>query len=683
MHNDIREKYLRFFAQKHRHVIVPSAPLVPENDPTTLFTGSGMQPIIPYLLGVPHPLGTRITDSQKCFRSQDIEEVGDNRHTTFFEMLGNWSFGDYFKQEQISWMWQFLTEELQLDQKHLYFTCFRGNEALGIPKDTESAGKWQELFRSVGIVVTIGEDPEKDGMREGERIFYYSEKKNWWSRAGVPANMPEGEPGGPDTEMFWDFGVERGLHEQSIWKDEPCHVNCDCGRFMEIGNNVFMEYKKTATGFEKLAQKNVDFGGGLERLAAAVANDPDVFKVDVFGDAIEAIEQISGLAYDSQLTAQKKTGNVTVGKPDVIQNEQKEWIGLLPENKRYAFRVILDHVRAAVFLIADGVVPSNKDQGYFVRRLIRRTIRYGSVLGIDDFFVAQVAETFIPIYQNQYPNLLVDQEKILSTLSEEEKKFRQTLLHGLHRMEKFLSNPEGNYVLRQVGNEVQKADLYPNDDTADMLFDLYQTYGFPLELVFEELKKRGIGIDEEKLRAKFNDRLVKHQDLSRTASVGKFKGGLADHSAKVTAFHTATHLMLAALRKELGEGVHQAGSNITEERTRFDFTYPEKVSREILDRVEAFVNQAIAAHATVTTTVMDKVAARSAGVEGSFWEKYPEKVMVYQVEGADGTVYSRELCGGPHVATTEDIASFGHFKIIKEEASSAGVRRVKGIFEKK
>lgn len=621
--NDIRQKYLEFF-QRQGHVIVPSAPLVPENDPSTLFTGSGMQPIVPYLLGEPHPLGKRITDSQKCFRSQDIEEVGDNRHTTFFEMLGNWSFGDYFKQEQIAFMWEFLTKEIGLDPKNLYFTCFRGNENLAIPKDTESAEKWQSLFQTVGIEAKIGENPEQDGMREGERIFYYSEKKNWWSRAGVPGNMPEGEPGGPDTEMFWDFGMALGLHEQSAWKDEPCHVNCDCGRFMEIGNNVFMEYKKTATGFEKLAQQNVDFGGGLERIDAALRNNPDVFLIPLFDIPRTALEKLTGKSYGSD-----------------------------PQTT-YAMRVVLDHVRAAVFLIGDGVFPSNKDQGYFVRRLIRRAIRYSDTLGVSASFVASLAADFIAAYAEAYPLLTEKKVQIIEELTKEEGKFRATLSKGLKELERRTTN---------------------GALTGKDAFDLFATYGFPLEMTQELAREQGVTIDE----AAFREEFKKHQDLSRTASAGKFKGGLADHSAKVTAYHTATHLMLAALRKELGDGVHQAGSNITEERTRFDFTYPEKVSREVLDRIESYVNAAITAQATVGTTVMDKEAAKAAGVEGSFWEKYPEKVTVYQVTAPDGTVYSQELCGGPHVKTTADIAAFGKFKIIKEEASSAGVRRIKAV----
>ncbi|MBP5993773.1 MAG: alanine--tRNA ligase [Candidatus Moranbacteria bacterium] len=619
----LRQRYLEFF-RSQRHAIVPSAPLRPENDPTTLFTGSGMQPMLPYLLGEPHPLGRRIADSQKCFRSQDIEEVGDNRHTTFFEMLGNWSLGDYFKEEQIRFMFAFLTEEIGLDPRRLYFTCFRGNDALGIPKDTESAELWQTLFQDRGLEAVIADFPERDGM-QGGRIFYYDEKKNWWSRAGIPSHMPVGEPGGPDTEMFWDFDPENqfSLHAQSLWKDEPCHVNCDCGRFMEIGNNVFMEYQKTDTGFVKLAQQNVDFGGGLERIAAASLDNPDVFRIDLFDRARQAVEAVSGKAYGEN--------------PD----------------DTYAYRVILDHIRAAVFLIGDGIVPSNKDQGYFVRRLIRRAVRFAGHLGIRNDFIAEVGQAFIDTYADDYVSLVEKQSFIRDELAKEEVKFRKTLETGLKEFKKL------------SGEAISGVDA----------FMLFSSYGFPVELTEELAREARKSIDLEG----FRQELEKHQDLSRTASAGKFKGGLADHSDKVTAFHTATHLLLAGLRQELGGDIHQAGSNITDERTRFDFTYPEKVSREVLDRVEMYVNAAINAPASVTTVIMDKEEARAAGVEGSFWEKYPDKVTVYQVEGADGTTYSRELCGGPHVKTTTEIAAFGRFKIQKEEACSAGIRRIKAI----
>lgn len=487
----LRQRYLEFFRSRE-HAIVPSAPLRPENDPTTLFTGSGMQPMLPYLLGEPHPLGRRIADSQKCFRTQDIEEVGDNRHTTFFEMLGNWSLGDYFKQEQIRFMFAFLTEEVGLDPRRLYFTCFRGNDALGISRDTESAELWQTLFKDIGIEAPVVDFSERDGM-QGGRIFYYDERKNWWSRAGIPDNMPIGEPGGPDTEMFWDFDPENrlSLHEQSPWKDEPCHVNCDCGRFMEIGNNVFMEYQKTDAGFVKLAQQNVDFGGGLERIAAAALDNPDIFRIDLFDRARQVAQAASGKAY-----------------------------GENPEDT-YAYRVVLDHIRAAVFLIGDGIVPSNKDQGYFVRRLIRRAVRFAGHLGIDSDFAARMGQAFIDTYASDYPSLAEKQSVILDELSKEEAKFRKTLETGLKEFKKL------------SGNAISGPEA----------FMLFSSYGFPVELTEELAREAGKSIDLDG----FRQELEKHQDLSRTASAGKFKGGLADHSEKVTAFHTAIHLMLAGL----------------------------------------------------------------------------------------------------------------------------------------
>ncbi len=621
--DELRKKYLDFFASKG-HVVVPSARLVPDNDPSTLFTGSGMQPMVPYLLGEPHPSGTRVSDSQKCFRSQDIEEVGDNRHTTFFEMLGNWSFGDYFKQEQIKWMWEFLTAEVGLDPNRLYFTCFRGNEDIGIPKDTESAFAWQKLFSDAGIESSIGESPEVDGMRAGEHIFYYPDKKNWWSRSGVPANMPIGEPGGPDTEMFWDFGIQHGLHEQSAWKDEPCHVNCDCGRFVEIGNNVFMEYVKTETGFEQLPKPNVDFGGGLERMAVAALDVPDVFVSSLFTRTRASIEALSGKTYGED------------------------------EGDAYAFRVVMDHIRAATFLVGDGVTPSNTDQGYVLRRLLRRAVRFADMLGVPEGKFSELSLSVIGTYGDAYPDLIETRDRIVSEVEKEERKFRETLSRGMKEFEK-----------KMLTGVVSGGDA----------FELFSTYGFPLEMTQELAAERGLSVDADA----FKDEFRKHQNLSRTSSAGKFKGGLADHSEQVTALHTATHLMLAGLRKYLGDQVHQAGSNITEERLRFDFTYPEKVSRETLDLVEEFVNDAIGCKCEVSMEQISKEEAKTRGVEGSFWEKYPETVNVYTVRKNDGSIISQELCGGPHVPNTSAIK--GKFRIAKEEASSAGVRRIKAVLE--
>ncbi len=629
--NQLRQKYLDFFRLKE-HAIVASASLLPENDTTTLFTGSGMQPMIPFLLGEKHPLGTRIVDSQKSFRAQDIDEVGDNRHTTFFEMLGNWSLGDYFKQEQIPWMWEFLTKVVGLDPNRLYFTCFRGNEALGIPKDTESAELWQKLFKEVGIDATITDFPERDGMQNGI-IFYYDEKKNWWSRSGVPAKMPVGEPGGPDTEMFWDFGIELGLHEKSLWFDKPCHVNCDCGRFMEIGNNVFMEYRKTEKGFEKLKQRNVDFGGGLERMMAAKIDNQDVFLIDLFEPMRETLQALSGKKYGADHT------------------------------ETYAFRVVLDHLRAATFLIADGAPPSNKDQGYFTRRLIRRSVRFAQKLGITENFCVRAAEQVIEMYHEAYPDLVTKKASIILEMNKEEEKFRRTLATGLKMFEMMLQSVEDSVAI-----------------SADEAFDLYQSYGFPIEITEELAREKNVGVD----MAGFQAKLKAHQDLSRAGAEKKFKGGLADHSDTSVKYHTATHLLHAALRKILGEHAEQRGSNITPERLRFDFAHPTKMTPEEIKATEDLVNAAIERDYQVSWQELPLAEAKRLGAIGLFEEKYGEKVKVYTVGDPQGmpeadptaTTFSREFCGGPHVEHTGVI---GHFKIVKEESCSAGVRRIKAI----
>ncbi|MBP9760113.1 MAG: alanine--tRNA ligase [Candidatus Pacebacteria bacterium] len=619
----IRAKYIEYFKARG-HAVLPSARLVPENDPTTLFTGSGMQPLVPYLLGTPHPKGVRLVDAQKCFRSGDIEEVGDNRHTTFFEMLGNWSLGDYGKAEQLPWFFSFLTDELGLDPARLYVTAFAGDDNLSIHADEEATILWQGLFGKKGIeaqTAYMGSEAEGAvrGMRAGERIFYYDAKKNWWSRSGVPSSMPVGEPGGPDSEVFYEFtdiehNTAYGAH---------CHPNCDCGRFLEIGNSVFMQYRKNEDGtFGLLPKPNVDFGGGLERITMAVTNTPDIIRV--------------------------------CHAPIIAHLEARiiKRYGVNEEDTR-AFRIVADHMKAAVFLIGDGVYPSNSDQGYFVRRLIRRAVRFADMLGVPEGGFASVVRPVIHMYETEYPYLRDRMEDIEHAMGEEEKKFRVTLLKGLREFEKL------------SGGVVSGKDA----------FLLFSTYGFPLEMTMELATERGMDVDS----AGFAVEMLEHQKLSRAGSEQKFKGGLADHGERTTMLHTCTHLMLAGLQKYLGEHVHQAGSNITEERARFDFTHPEKVSREILDKVEAYVNEAIGKGCVVETVIMDKMKAKEAGVEGSFWEKYPDKVTVYQVIATDGTMYSRELCGGPHVENTGTM--IGRFKILKEEASSAGVRRVKATLE--
>lgn len=616
----VREKYLSFFESKG-HVRIPSARLIPENDPTTLFTGSGMQPMITYLLGQKHPAGNRITDSQKCFRVNDIADIGDNRHTTFFEMLGNWSLGDYFKEDQIPWMFEFLTKEIGLDPKHLYVTVFAGNDEINIPQDTESIALWQKMFQSVGIEAPLVEDALANGMQNG-RIFTYDEKKNWWSRAGVPSNMPVGEPGGPDTEMFWDFGIERGLHENSPYKDSPCHVNCDCGRFIEIGNNVFMQYIKTETGFEALPQKNVDFGGGLERITAAVIGNPDVFQIDVFRPMITTLQELSGVTYDAT--------------PEATQ----------------AYRVILDHMRAATFLIGDGVVPAQKDQGYFTRRLIRRAVRYANTLGINKPFAYKLSEAVISAYENTYPELRKNSDTILSEIEKEEGKFQKTLTSGLRVFEDKARNLSSGEAL-----------------SAKDIFDLYQSYGFPLEMSQELASERGLTIDEEG----FTKLFAEHQNLSRTGAEQKFKGGLVDHSDMSVKYHTATHLLHKALRTVLGTHVQQKGSNITPERLRFDFSHPDKMTPEQIKQTEDLINEQIKRDLVVTREEMSVQEAKERGALGLFEHKYGDTVSVYTVGD-----FSCEICGGPHV---EHTGTLGTFKITKEESASAGVRRIKAVLE--
>lgn len=610
--NEVRKRYLEFM-KNNGHAIIQSSSLVPENDPTTLFTAAGMQPMINYILGDKHPMGSRIADTQKCFRTQDIEEIGDNRHTTFFEMLGNWSFGDYFKHEQIAWMYKFLTDKeigLGLDKDRLYFSCYEGNEKFNLPKDEDSKKYWLE-----------------NGVAE-DRIYFYDDKKNWWSRSGIPENMPVGEPGGPDSEMFFDFDPEgkKQIHENSKFANGVCHPNCDCGRFVEIGNSVFIQYKKTEAGIEELSQKNVDFGGGLTRMAAATIDDEDIFNLDIFSKAKNILENLSHKSY---------TGNES------------------------SFRIILDHIHAATFLIGDGVVPGNKDQMYFVRRLIRRAIVAGHKLDIHDNFTKSIGETFVENYKEaeEYigDNLSKNKEIILSELEKEENKFRKTLNNGMKEFAKV------------TGDGI----------TGEEAFNLLQTYGFPIELTLELAEERNLKVDLET----FNKLKEEHSEKSRTASEGMFKGGLADQSEITTALHSTCHLMLAGMRKILGEGVNQAGSNINSERLRFDFTFDRKVEKEEIEAIEKYVNEAIKDGFSTQIEEMEKEKAKSGGVTGAFWDKYPEIVKVYNMIGNNGEIYSRELCGGPHVESSTDFLQSKTFKITKEESVSAGVRRFKGVLE--
>lgn len=616
--SQVRSRFLEYYKERG-HEIVPSSPLVPENDPTTLFTSSGMQPMLSYFLGEPYPSGSsRIVDSQKCFRAMDIEEVGDNRHTTFFEMLGNWSFGDYWKKEQLRWIFEFLVDEIGLNPQNLYISVFIGDEKNGISKDTESVEIWEKLFSEKGIeakVIELGSEQKgaELGMQEG-RIFYYDAKKNWWSRAGIPELMPIGEPGGPDSEIFYDFGTE---HDNKY--GEKCHPNCDCGRFLEIANSVFMEFKKIAEGkFEPLPKKNVDFGGGLERITAAKNDDPDVFKIDLIKPAIDLASEAV--------------------------------VGTYEENSEQ-LRVIADHLRGATFMIAEGIEPSNKLQGYVLRRLIRRAAVKMYELNGDTQPISlftNICDSYVDAYGEMYFDPSSAKQKIAEQIASELKKFGKSLDKGL--------------------KQIEKTDISSMD--AKFAFDLYQTYGFPLEITQEILHPRGVIINEEEFEAE----KAKHQGLSKTASAGAFKGGLGDSSKKTVWYHTLTHLLHQALRDVLGEHVHQAGSNITPERLRFDFSHDKAMTLEEIELVEKIVNDQKNRNLNVKMESLPLQEALDSGALAFFKEKYSDIVNVYSVGD-----YSKEICGGPHVKNTSEIE--GVFRIDKESSSGAGVRRIKAVIE--
>ena len=633
---EIREKYLEFFKSRG-HAVLPSSSLIPENDPTTLFIGSGMQPLVPYLLGKKHAQGVRLTNSQKSFRAEDIEEVGDNRHTTFFEMLGNWSLGDYFKKEQLSWFFEFLTSELKIDAQKLYVTVFRGNKDIGIDKDKESVEIWKKLFTDAGIEAKDIDFSEKKGMQNG-RIFYYDETKNWWSRSGIPKNMPIGEPGGPDSEVFYDLGVDLKHHENSKWKNKPCHVNCDCGRFIEIGNNVFMEYVKTRKGFEKLPQKNVDFGGGLERIALAVQNKTSIFEIDVFMPVLEKIKELS---------------------------KGKEY-----KDNAKAFEVITDHIRGIVFLASEGIIPSNTERGYILRRLIRRAIRFGRLIDVPKNFLAPLAEKVIEIYKDDYAEVKSEEKNILLIIQDEEEKFEKTLQGGMKALKKIF-----NRAIAGVDPEnLPEGMILENTMRADgkQIFHIYETYGIPPELSQEIMTEWGIKFDDQTMK-ECKEAFKRHQEISRAGAEKKFGGIGKEATYEATKLHTATHLLHQALREVLGEHVKQMGSDITHERLRFDFSHPEKMMIDEIKKVEDLVNQKIKQDLEVKKQEMTYSDAINSGASAFFKEKYPEKVTVYTINK-----FSKEICAGPHVKRTREL---GHFKIIKEESVATCVRRIRAVIE--
>lgn len=595
--NELRAMFLEFFKNKG-HAVIPSSSVIPENDPTVLFTTAGMHPLVPYLMGQPHPEGTRLTDVQKCIRTGDIDDVGDNSHLTFFEMLGNWSLGDYFKQEMIPWSWEFLTspEYLGLDPDKLAFSVFAGDE--NAPRDEESYALWRKM-----------------GVRE-DHLFYLPKENNWWGPAGLTG------PCGPDTEMF------------VITDKEPCGPDCSpacsCGRYLEIWNDVFMQYNKTQDGtFEPLKQKNVDTGMGLERTICTLLGVKSVYETEMFADILNKIGELCG----------------------------KEYMTSEGENRR-AFRIVADHLRTSTFILGDarGVSPSNVDQGYVLRRLIRRAVRFGMMLGLPEGFTAKVAEVVINQYSHVYPELEKNSRFVLEQLLLEEQRFQRTLTQGNKLVDKLFARMEAE----------GKEKVIAGEDA----FKLYDTYGFPVEMTQEVARERGFTVD----LAGFEERFRQHQALSQQGAEQRFKGGLADSGEETTRLHTATHLLHAALRRVLGEEVAQKGSNITAERLRFDFSFSRKMTPEEVKEVEKLVNEAIQAKAPITMEEMTVEEAKGQGAIGLFESKYGEKVKVYTMGS-----FSKEICGGPHAQNTGDL---GRFTIKKEESSSAGVRRIKAVLTK-
>lgn len=601
--NDLRQKFLHFFKKK-KHAIIQSASLIPENDPTVLFTTAGMHPLVPFLLGEPHASGKRLANFQKCLRTGDIDETGDAWHLTFFEMLGNWSLGDYFKKEAIEWSYEFLTDKkwLGLDSKRISVTCFAGDS--DAPRDTESAEHWKRI----GIPM--------------ERIYFFPKSANWWGPAGQIG------PCGPDTEMFFDSGKPHCKKGAGPVFEKHCNPSCNCGKFVEIWNDVFLQYNKTADKkFELLKQQNVDTGMGLERTIAVLSGLSSVYDIDLFKPIME------------------KINTLTQTQPGDFLRRQ---------------RIIADHLRAAVFILGDehSVVPSNTDQGYVLRRLIRRSIIYGDSLGITPDFCSKIGETVIEKFKTVYPELKKNCSKILDELNKEESKFRNTLEKGMA------------LVLDEIDSAKKRT---PPHLDPKIVFDLYQSFGFPFEMIQEIAKGYNLTPDS----MDFEKRLREHQEKSRKGAEQRFSGGLADHSAEVIRMHTATHLLNAALQKVLGKHVHQRGSNITKERLRFDFPHPSKVTPQQLKQVEDLVNQKIREGLEVKFEMLPLKKAMELGAMAEFGEKYGDTVKVYTVwNPKTKEVFSRELCGGPHVSNTKEI---GHFKILKEEGVAAGIRRIKAV----
>lgn len=602
--DQLRQKYLDFFTKRQHKIILPESLVQTDDIITSLFTVAGMQQLVPFLKGKKHPMGNRLVNVQPCLRVEDIDIIGDSYHTTFFEMLGNWSLGDYSKEEQISWFYEFLTQELNLNPDKLYVSVFSGNK--NIPQDKESIRVWQNIFKTSAL------PSKKDSFDPSIKIYSYGPDKNWWSRSGSPQKMPLGEIGGPDSEVFYDFGPELKLHEKSPYKNKPCHLNCDCGRFLEIGNSVFIEYQKEKDGsLSLLNQKNVDFGGGLERILAATENQPDIFKTSIFIPLIKQLEKETGKKYSEN-------------QPDM--------------------RIIVDHLRAVTLLMSEGLEPSNKQQGYVLRRLFRRAMIKLNLLSphteADKVFKEICQQIFLK-YKNIYTPL-VSISHIKSSIEAETNRFKKSLERGLKEFNK---------------NDTSKLN-------AQFAFDLYQTYGFPVEITQElfQQKKQKLDLDEfEKIKQQ-------HQEKSRLTSAGMFKGGMADNQEKTIKLHTATHLLHQTLRDILGDSVAQSGSNITPERARFDFTHDQALTKEQLQQVEKIINKQIQLKLPVVSVTLPYKEAVNQGALAFFKHKYPEKVTVYSVGD-----FSKEICGGPHVKNTAEI---GNIKIYKQKSLGQGVRRL-------
>lgn len=643
----IREDFLKFWTQSPRNAKeVPNVSLVPNNDPTLLFVNSGMFPINPYLAGQPHPLGTRLCNLQRCLRTNydEMLEIGDNRHTLMFEMMGNWSLGDFTKLDQIPWIMEFWVEVCGLDPNRLYVSVFEGNDTT--PRDDVAIETWKNAFKKYAINAEYSEDITKipKNLEEGTgwkyRIFPYGKKKNWWQRA---SDAP-GELGGPTSEMFYDMG-------EIVQKQDKYHINDDSGRFIEIGNNVFMEYKFSNDGkWVPMERKNIDFGGGFERVVMIVQNKKDIFETDIYAEVLNEIERISKKYYKTN--------------------------GRENENTKY-FRILADHSRAATFILADGVLPSNKDQGYILRRFIRRLVRYGKLLGIEGNFTKDLSKAVINQMSYAYPHLKENESKIVEEIEKEEIKFRKTLSNGLKEIRKMI---EENQTI-----DGKKA------------FYIYETYGFPLEMSLDEFK-----ISEnsqiENLTKEFNEEQEKHRAQSKAGADQKFKGGLADKSLETTKLHTAHHLLLRALQIVLGNDIKQKGSNITGERLRIDFNYSEKLTDDQIKKVEEIVNKKIEEELEVKRVEMTREEAEKIGAQMEFGQKYPDTVSIYFIGGTEETGFksvssiepgqipsnwfSAEFCGGPHVSNTKEIGEGGKkFKIQKQENVGAGIRRIKASLE--